>query len=270
MSMGVSESEARIAREIQQKLLPPVPRLEGFDIGAASHPLNCAAGDFFDFIPMLDGSLGVVVGDVAGHGVGPALLMATSRAYLRAFARTHSDLGEILTLVNQILSQDVEDRFVTLFFARLDPHRRSLTYANAGHGLCSILDPSGGVKSLVDISGPPLGVVSDHEYSVSPPVELTSGDIIFLPSDGLVEGPHGMMPTIDIIRVCVNRRAQDIVGILFSAVRFFWRIARHAHVDKPIPTDDGTALEEFLKAVEKYDDLTPIPDDLTAILIKVE
>jgi hypothetical protein len=88
MSMGAHESEtrseARIAREIQRNLLPPVPRLDGFDIGAAMHPLSSTGGDFFDFIPMLDGSLGIVVGDACGHGVGAALLMATTRAYLRA------------------------------------------------------------------------------------------------------------------------------------------------------------------------------------------
>jgi sigma-B regulation protein RsbU (phosphoserine phosphatase) len=262
------EWDARIAREIQQKLLPRVPRLGGFDIGAASHPLNSAAGDFFDFFPMLDGSLGIVVGDVAGHGVGPALLMATTRAYLRALARTHSDIGQILTLVNEMLSEDVGERFVTLFFGLLDHERRSLTFANAGHGMCYILDGSGGMKSLDCVAGLLLGVAPAHDYSVSSPIELARGDIVFLPSDGLVEGYFGMNPVIDIIRSSRCRRAQDIIGILFAAVRFFYPAARGETLAPK--TGDAAAIEEVLKALEKYDDLTPIPDDMTCVLIKVE
>jgi sigma-B regulation protein RsbU (phosphoserine phosphatase) len=88
--MSWDESEGGLARQIQQRLLPKMPQLECFDIGAAMHPLNSAGGDFFDLIPMSDGSLGIVIGDVCGHGVGPALLMATTRAHLRVLAHRHT------------------------------------------------------------------------------------------------------------------------------------------------------------------------------------
>src|SRR5205085_5069721 len=78
--------EMRIAREIQQKLFPVAPLpLHGFDISGASHPAEATGGDYFDYVPMRDGSLGIVIGDVSGHGYGPALLMAQTRAYFRAF-----------------------------------------------------------------------------------------------------------------------------------------------------------------------------------------
>jgi sigma-B regulation protein RsbU (phosphoserine phosphatase) len=266
MSQQEHELDLRIAREIQRNLFPRVPRLNGFDISAATHPLNSAAGDFFDFIPMQDGSLGIVVGDAAGHGVGPALLMATTRAYLRALAHTHSDIGEILTIVNKMLCADVGKRFITLFFARLNLEERSLIYADAGHGLCSIIDHSGEVKSLDDVSGPPLGVELDLAYSVSSPIELATGDIIFLPSDGLAEGPHGMKPAIDIIRVIRNRDAHDIVETLFKAVRYF---LYPAGLGRPTPTDDGTTMERFLEILDKYEELSIISDDITSVLIKV-
>jgi sigma-B regulation protein RsbU (phosphoserine phosphatase) len=92
---------------------------------------------------MGDGTLGIVVGDVSGHGLGAALLMASTRATLRGFARTGSDVGEILTLCNRALVDDFGERFVSLLLARLDPRARSLAFANAGHPTGYVLGPAG-------------------------------------------------------------------------------------------------------------------------------
>jgi serine phosphatase RsbU (regulator of sigma subunit) len=95
--------EQEVCIQIQKALYPArAPLLSGFDIGGAAYPLNAVGGDYFDFIPMPDGSLGLVIGDACGHGVGAGLLMATTRAYLRAFAQTNVDVGAILGLVNRM------------------------------------------------------------------------------------------------------------------------------------------------------------------------
>ncbi|HEX8201622.1 MAG TPA: PAS domain S-box protein, partial [Isosphaeraceae bacterium] len=100
--------EEGAVREIQQRLFPhAAPELDDFEIAGASFPVGAAGGDYFDYIPMADGSLGVVVGDVSGHGLGPALLMASTRATLRGFARTEPDVGAILTRANAALASDL-------------------------------------------------------------------------------------------------------------------------------------------------------------------
>jgi hypothetical protein len=96
--------ELHIARQVQQKLFPAaVPQVAGFDIFGVSAPAGATSGDYFDYFPLPDGRLGIVVGDVSGHGLGPALLMAATRAYLRALALTHAEPSALLTLANRVL-----------------------------------------------------------------------------------------------------------------------------------------------------------------------
>ena len=122
-----------MARQIQQGLYPKAaPTLAGCEIDGAAFPANATGGDYFDYFTLQDGSAGIVVGDASGHGVGPALLSAATRSYLRALALTHSDVGTILSRANNVLSGDIsEGHFVTVFLARLDPCSRVLTYASA-------------------------------------------------------------------------------------------------------------------------------------------
>src|SRR6185436_14446387 len=101
--------------------------MEGLDIAGKSFPADATGGDYFDFLPMLNDCTGLVVGDVTGHGVGPALLMSETRAYLRILAKTNSDAGVILTKANKVLAEDVGyERYVTLFLARLNPESRKV------------------------------------------------------------------------------------------------------------------------------------------------
>jgi PAS domain S-box-containing protein len=152
------ENELRLARRVQQRLYPhAMPRVPGYDIAGASDPAAATGGDHFDFIPMGDDRLGVVIGDVSGHGFGPALIMAETRAYLRALAWTHADPGAILTLANRILTGDIADRFITLLAVRLDLATRSLAYANAGHVAGFVLDAAGTVKARLEPGSPPWG-----------------------------------------------------------------------------------------------------------------
>ena len=226
-----NKEQFRVAREIQQRLFPKTaPALSGFDIAGASYPAEATGGDYFDYLPMLNDRLGVVVGDVTGHGVGPALLMAETRAYLRVLAGRREDVGEILTRANSVLSEDVgSERFITLFLARLDPRNRSLSYASAGHPTGYILDATGEIKTRLPRTGVPLGIRPDTHYVSSPEIPLASGDTVLLVTDGIEEcmSPEdeffGAERTLDIVRASRDKTSQETVESLYQAARQFGR-----------------------------------------------
>jgi sigma-B regulation protein RsbU (phosphoserine phosphatase) len=221
--------EIRLARQIQQKLFPVAPLpLASFDISGASYPAEATGGDYFDYIPMHDDGLGVVIGDVSGHGFGPALLMAELRAYLRALLLTRADVGEIVGLLNRALADDApEGRFATLFLARLDPLTRTLVYASAGHTPGYLLSPSGEVKAVLRSTGIPLAVLPDRNYPTVAVPPLEPGELLLLLTDGLVEahGPDNKLFGIDrilnVVRAHQDRPARTIVDALYGAVHEF-------------------------------------------------
>src|SRR5262249_41214360 len=235
------EKEFDLARQIQQRLLPKAaPALAGFPIGGASRPAHKAGGDYFDFLPMPNGHLGIAVGDASGHGIGAALLMAETRAYLRALALTLGDIRGILTFINRRLAEEIEDDyFVTLLLAQLNPVTRCLIYSNAGHWPGCILDARGEVQAVLHSTGPPLGV--DPAGGFWPPgaLILGPGELIFLFTDGVVEAfsadgtPFGLERALDLVRAHRRETPGEIVEALFHAVREF---------SGDIQTDDMTAV----------------------------
>jgi len=221
------EAEFDIARDIQDGLFPETsPSLPGFSIAGASHPAVATSGDYFDYITMLDGSLGVVIGDVTSHGLGPALLMSDTRACLRTLATICTDPGEILTRANRILSQDTRDgRFVTLFFARIDPNTRILHYASAGHE-AYLLDGSGR-HAMLESTTYPLGVAEDEIVPCAPPIQLEPGHIMVLLTDGILETESpdedhfGPQRSLDIVRANRDRPAEEVVRAICTAAHEF-------------------------------------------------
>src|ERR671915_1056092 len=131
------EQELRVARLIQQTLLPKhVPDLPGYQLAAYYQPAREVGGDFYDFLELENGHLGLVVGDVTDKGVPAALVMATTCGMLRAVAHSMDSPGEVLERVNEtLLARIPPNMFVTCFYAILDPKSASLSYANAGHDL---------------------------------------------------------------------------------------------------------------------------------------
>jgi PAS domain S-box-containing protein len=236
--LGRNAAEFRVARTIQQKLFPTaVPRVPGmdvgsgtfgFEVGGASYPAEAVGGDYYDYLPLLDGSLGVAIGDVSGHGLGPALLMAEARAYLRAFAQTHVEVAVILSLLNSVIAADIEgDWFITLLLARLDPRSRTLTYASAGHPTGFIFNADGVLKRTLPSTSIPLGIHRDGDFPASEPIPLNPGDIMLFVTDGVVEtrapdgSTFGPERTQDLVRVYRHRSATEIVDNLYYAVRAF-------------------------------------------------
>jgi PAS domain S-box-containing protein len=181
--------EMHLAREVQQRYYREAVPVPGYDVGSAAYPADETGGDYFDFIPMPDGHIGIAIGDASGHGLRCALVMAELRAFLRAFAATSSDVGGILTLINRALEPDLEDgEFFTLLFVRFDPEERSLEYANAGHVPSGfLLRKTGEVVSALAPTGPPLGILSDYEYVCGDVLSLGSEQLLLLMTDGVTE-----------------------------------------------------------------------------------
>ncbi len=181
------DAELRLAQQIQQRLLPrSSPKLPGFDIAGQCTAAEWTSGDYFDFIEMQNGTLGVVIADVTGHGTGPAILMATTRAFLRALSQTSTDIGRILTSANRSLSEDLEQgRFITLFFASLEPKTGTLLYTNAGHN--SYLLTGDSSVTTLGLEQLPLGVVTELDFSTADPIQMKTEDALLLVSDGIPE-----------------------------------------------------------------------------------
>jgi PAS domain S-box-containing protein len=181
------EQELQVARLIQQTLLPKtLPELPGYDVAAYYQPAREVGGDFYDFLELEDGRLGLIVGDVSGKGVPAAIVMAITRTMLHASYRLGSpEPGEILEQVNNILYPDIPpNMFVTCLAALLDSSTGRLHYANAGHDL-PYLRHADGVGEL-RASGMPLGLMPNMRYEQKE-ITLKPGESVLLYSDGLVE-----------------------------------------------------------------------------------
>ncbi|HEV3309301.1 MAG TPA: SpoIIE family protein phosphatase, partial [Chloroflexota bacterium] len=162
-----------------------LPQVEGWHLAAHYRPARAVGGDFYDFIDMEDGRLGLVVGDVTDKGVPAALVMATTRSVLRAAAANLIEPGAVLKQVNTKLCPDIPpNMFVTCLFAVLDPITGRMVYANAGHD-APYQRSENGVTEL-RARGMPLGLMPDMEYEEME-TELRAGDAILFYSDGLVE-----------------------------------------------------------------------------------
>ncbi|MEQ8787961.1 MAG: PP2C family protein-serine/threonine phosphatase [Pirellulaceae bacterium] len=222
-----NEDELRIARQVQQNLFPSQPpQLPGLDIWGASHPAEWAGGDYFDYLPLDDGSVVLVIADVSGHGIGPALLMSETRVLLRSLATQYKAPEELLNHANRFLVDDVESgRFVTMFLARVCPRRRLLTYAGAGHN--AYLMTTAGALETLHASCPPLGAVDVLHASSSPPVQLQAGELLLLATDGVLETQNpqqvqfGERQLLRVLSADNGQSAQQVGEQLLTAARRF-------------------------------------------------
>lgn len=223
------EFHLSVAREVQQRLYRKADiSIPGFDIAGGTYSATETSGDYFDFISMSDGSVGMVVGDVSGHGIGAALVMAQTRAYLRAFARQEADPGALLTLLNQALFGDLDkEHYVTLILARLDHSQNSLTYASAGHLPTYILNSDGEVSRIMNSTGIPLGVIRDYQFPKSESIKLESGNILFFLTDGITEAQtpdeteFGFDRALYLVKQHREATAKQIMEHLYQAVQSF-------------------------------------------------
>lgn len=223
------EGQLIAAQRIQEHLLPrSTPSVPGFDVAGALVPAQFAAGDFYDYLHMPDGALGIAVGDVSGHGFSSALLMASIIAHLRSFAEDHAHIEEVVVHTNAILFREVEaGRFATLILVRLDPASGTLQYVNAAHPSGYVLAPSGSVEHLLASSSLPIGLDANTAFPISAPVPLGPNQIVLLVTDGVLEAqaPDGAMfgaeRMLEVVAANRSRTAHEIVESIQSAVRHF-------------------------------------------------
>ena len=199
--------------------------MPGFDIAGAVYPADRVSGDYFDFLSLGRKSIGMLVADVCGHGLGAALLMAQMQAYLRAFAESLEDPGELLTHANRLFARNDSGLFVTLFLGSLDAESGSFIYASSGHR-GYLVDCHGSVKDLESTSVP-LGIDKVLVVPSAPKVVLEPGDIMVLPTDGIEEAANtggerfGRERTLDVVERCREESAAGIIQALHRAAREF-------------------------------------------------
>ncbi|MEK6233146.1 MAG: SpoIIE family protein phosphatase, partial [Planctomycetales bacterium] len=239
------QRDLSVARTIQQGLLPKEsPKLDGFDIHGWNRPAEETGGDFYDFQPLPDGRWAITVADVTGHGIGPALIVAECRAFLRATLPLSPDLEQGVTQANQLLSLDLpDDRFVTAFVGLLAPEKNELLYTSAGHGpllwYCAAEDRF----EELPTHGLPLGVAPDLPYDESLLIKFAPGDILLLFTDGFFEWENSSDEA-------------------FGTERIYEEVRKNR---------DGSAKEIVDAVYQRLQDFagdTPQLDDLTAVLVK--
>lgn len=227
-----------MAKEIQQHLLPlQAPTLKGFDIFAQSEYCEDIGGDYYDFFcpeDAEDGILGFAVGDVCGHGIGAALIMAMVKGMLRAETeRYKSDLGGLFEALNRKLVMDIEDSsFLTLGYGILDSDSRTLLWNSAGHGPVFWYRSRRGQIRELPTTGIPLGIVEKIAFPPARPIHLDPGDILLIGTDGIWEtrNPRGEMfesyRLRQVLGTWSEKSAEDIYRIVMKKVGEF-RMGAH-------------------------------------------
>jgi serine phosphatase RsbU (regulator of sigma subunit) len=186
------ERDLQLARQVQESFLPrSLPEVEGFEFAATYKAALEVGGDFYDLIPLNDGRLGIVVGDVAGKGMPAALLMARMSSDVRFFALNESSPGAVLRRVNdRLCAMNPEGSFVTMIYGTLDPATREFRMANAAHPPPVLRDKSGEAVEVTHCTNFPIGAVDDAEFEEES-FTLEPGQTVALFSDGVTEAMNG-------------------------------------------------------------------------------
>jgi len=222
-----------VAKEVQQNLLPrSAPEIPGLDIAGTSIYCDETGGDYFDYILSDQESrekITVVVGDVSGHGISSALLMATTRAFLRQRAALPGTPAQIISDVNAQFSRDVADSgsFMSMFYLSIDTGQQTLDWVRAGHDPAIRYDPGSGTIDELKGPGVALGIDEEFIYSENGRVSIEPGQIILLGTDGIWEARNsqgkmfGKEAVQHILRENIENDADSILAGITSALADF-------------------------------------------------
>jgi sigma-B regulation protein RsbU (phosphoserine phosphatase) len=241
------EQQLEMARSIQTGFWPDeIPEMDGYRIVGTSIPAYHVGGDYYDFIPTnKDQNWGLVVADVTGKGTPAALLMATTRAALRAQVENQHSPSENINLLNQTLFKDTPiDKFVTLFYGELNRQEHSFTYVNAGHNPPLTWHPDTQEIEELQVSGTMLGIIDDQRYQ-SDVLELEPGQKLVIYSDGVTE-------------------ANNSEGQMYGEQRLKEFLLKHGDVKAQ------DLLEQLLSEIEIFQGDQSQSDDITVIVIERE
>ncbi|MBI2478680.1 MAG: fused response regulator/phosphatase [Planctomycetia bacterium] len=236
------EREIDAAAFIQRRLYPrPLPPLPGLDVAGRCDPANQVGGDYFDYLMADENSLILLIGDVSGHGFGPSLVMAETRAAFRTLATTTDDIGKMIRLVNALLVDDNFGTFVSLFLARIDVTTGVCRYVSAGQP-AELVRADGSTETL-ECGDPPLGIRLRNQFTVRQ-TQLQPNDTLLLYTDGISERSSAT-PTL----FGVSRMRQLIV--------------------ESSGLTAAQTLERLFDEANAFSNARPPADDMTAIVLKV-
>jgi serine phosphatase RsbU (regulator of sigma subunit) len=219
------ERDLSVAREIQLGLLPKdSPALPGFDIAGMNKPADQTGGDYYDWQELPDGRLIVVMADVTGHGIGPALVMAVCRAYARASATIVTEPIALLSKLNNLLHADLGGaRFITLAMALLNKDG-NVELLSAGHGPTLLYRAADRGVQQYGGDGIPLGILTDEAYGPVRTLKLQRDDVLVMLTDGFFEYPNsqrqqfGLERLVEALKAAAPQPATKIIDHLYRSV----------------------------------------------------
>ncbi|HKR10657.1 MAG TPA: SpoIIE family protein phosphatase [Pyrinomonadaceae bacterium] len=237
------ERELALASEIQQRFQPTAPpHVDGYELQGISFPCYEIGGDYYDFIEREDGRLVIALGDVSGKGTAAALLMSSLHAAVHAQSASHDSLVATISAVNRYLADNIPaNRFVTLFYAELDPDSGALSFLNAGHNPPLIVHAAGTVEQLAS-GGLPLGIKPDAEYREGR-TQMQPGDVLVIYSDGVTEA---VSPT----------------GEEFGPTRLYEVVSRN------VEASAAGIRDRIESSLTKFAQGTSAADDITLVIVK--
>ena len=237
------ERELQLAMEIQQRFQPTAPPIvPGYEFQGISFPCYEIGGDYYDFIQREDGRLVIALGDVSGKGTAAALLMSSLHAAIHAQTGSHDTLVQTISAVNRYLAENIPpNRFVTLFYAELDPESGAVSFLNAGHNPPLIVHAAGTVEQLAS-GGLPLGIKADADYREGR-THLQLGDVLVIYSDGVTE-------------------AASPNGEEFGPTRLYEVVSRN------VDASAAGIRDRIESALTKFSQGTQAADDITLVIVK--
>jgi sigma-B regulation protein RsbU (phosphoserine phosphatase) len=219
------ETEINLARDIQKMLLPQEPpRIPGFEVAAYSRPSQIVGGDYFDFVRFENGHHGLVIADVAGHGVSASLLVASVQAFLRTLAPTNRSPAAVVRQIHRLLIHNVRfTTFVSFFIAAFDAADKTLTFCNAGHPPQLVLRNGNRSENTLDLlrpTGAAVGLVEEPDFAEKT-IKLNFGDTLVLYTDGVTETENGRHQQFgrDGLAGLVGRTHSSSAGEVVSRIR---------------------------------------------------
>ncbi|MEE8341743.1 MAG: PP2C family protein-serine/threonine phosphatase, partial [Candidatus Neomarinimicrobiota bacterium] len=242
-SLKIIEEELNVATGIQRNLLPKInPQIDGFDIAGKSIPAKEVGGDYYDFIPIDENKNAICLGDISGHGMPAAMLMANLQATLRGQALFSSSAGECLTRANKLLYRSTDlQKYATLFYGILDTAKSTFHFSNAGHNPPFFIASDKKVTRLTK-GGTVLGFMEDYQFEEDS-IKLNASDSIIIYSDGITE-------------------AENKKGKEFGEDRLL------AILTENIKSTADTLIEKVFEAVKSFVKEGPQSDDITIVVIK--
>src|SRR5690349_1689529 len=239
------ESELELSQVVQRALLPQrVPDIQGVELAAFSRPSEIIGGDYFDFFKFRDGTHGLVIADVSGHGVSAGMLMSSLQTAIRTMAPETDSPGEILERINRFYIHNINfTTFVTVFLARFDPVSLTLTYINAGHNPPAIRRKRDSAVDWLKPTAPAIGLAEDFHPRMEV-VEFSEGDSLLLYTDGITE-------------------VLNISNEQFGSERLAELVQQNA--DRPAPD----LLQAVRQAISAFGGNRPLVDDVTMVALKI-